>query len=139
MTLLQMLIQKAQGPTNNECWAWPSAFNNQGYGVVGKGRGAVLAHRMAWEARNGPVPTGLELDHLCKTKWCWNPTHLEPVTHQENSIRANAGAHNKAKTHCIKGHEYTPSNTYIYPGNGRRACKICRQAARVSYWKAIWN
>ena len=46
-----------------------------------------------------------------------------------------AAALNAAKTHCARGHEYTPANTYNYLGpNGKlcRQCRICRIASRES-------
>lgn len=48
----------------------------------------VLAHRYAYEMAYGSIPEGMELDHLCRNRWCRNPEHLEPVTHQENCRRA---------------------------------------------------
>jgi hypothetical protein len=30
-----------------------------------------------------------------------------------------------ARTHCLKGHEFTPENTYISPSGGNRTCKTC--------------
>jgi hypothetical protein len=83
------------------CWFWTGnvvtnprykqhkygqfTFNIKGrFGWKSKSR---AAHRIAYEAVHGPVPSGLELDHLCENKLCVNPEHLEPVTHQENVIR----------------------------------------------------
>lgn len=31
----------------------------------------------------------------------------------------------RSTTHCMRGHEFTPKNTYIYPSNGRRSCRQC--------------
>jgi hypothetical protein len=45
------------------------------------------AHRVYWERANGPVPDGLEIDHLCYTPACVNPAHMETVTHGENLRR----------------------------------------------------
>jgi hypothetical protein len=47
-----------------------------------------LAHIVYWEGEHGPVPEGLELDHLCRNPPCVNPAHLEPVTHQQNMQRS---------------------------------------------------
>lgn len=33
--------------------------------------------------------------------------------------------HNGLKTHCPRGHEYTPENTYVKPSTGHRDCRIC--------------
>lgn len=61
---------------------------------------------------------------------------FEPITPQPEPIpedeltarrRGAVGGHNKAKTHCPQGHEYTPENTYIDNKN-RRYCVACRKA-----------
>lgn len=71
------------------CWPWHAATFSNGYGeiwdpVAGKNR---LAHRRVYELLVGPIPEGLQLDHLCRTKACVNPAHLELVTSRENTIR----------------------------------------------------
>ncbi len=50
----------------------------------------VLTHRVMYEHWVGPIEVGLELDHLCRTKACCNPDHLEPVTRSENLLRYHA-------------------------------------------------
>lgn len=40
-----------------------------------------------YELLVGPIPPGLQIDHLCRNKICVNPAHLEPVTHRENLMR----------------------------------------------------
>jgi len=93
----------------------------------------VPAHRWAYERWVGPIPAGLQLDHLCRNRLCVNPEHLEPVTCQENVLRGNGTAARLARvTHCPKGHEYTDENTYLYQrgrlGQYHRACRTCRLA-----------
>lgn len=58
-----------------------------GYGSVSVNRRPYRAHRFYWEQVNGPLPKGLELDHLCRVRQCVNPAHLEAVTHPENVQR----------------------------------------------------
>jgi hypothetical protein len=69
----------------------------------------------------------LVLDHLCRNRRCVNPEHLEIVTSVENVMRGEGfGPKNAAKTHCDKGHEFTPENTYIRTrAQGGRECRAC--------------
>jgi hypothetical protein len=79
---------------NGECLDWLGALDRKGYGAFGIGsmrdgtRRTVRAHRFAYEATHGPVPKGLELDHLCRNRRCVRVEHLEAVTHAENLRRA---------------------------------------------------
>ncbi|WP_327421883.1 HNH endonuclease [Streptomyces sp. NBC_01230] len=78
------------GPAD-QCWVWTGATNDQGYGhlhIGGKGGSKLGAHRVSYELSVGPIPDGLEIDHLCRNTSCVNPQHLEPVTTQENNRRA---------------------------------------------------
>lgn len=106
------------------CWLWTGFIDKKGYGVIGIG-GKKLAkvHRYSYERFVGPIPCGLQLDHLCRVRHCANPHHLEPVTNRENVIRGFAAR--PARTHCKNGHEFTAENTYINP-RGNRECKPCR-------------
>jgi len=70
------------------CLLWLGRRNQWGYGMVAYNHTRYVAHRMAYELHVGPVPDGLELDHLCRNPSCVNPLHLEPVTHSENMKRA---------------------------------------------------
>src|SRR5438445_4296974 len=62
------------------CWEWPGGLI-RGYGQSGQTSPRGLVHRVVYEHFRGPVPEGLELDHLCRNRKCANFEHLEPVTH----------------------------------------------------------
>lgn len=79
-------------PSKHSCWRWNAAFYKNGYGKIGEGTRAgrnLLAHRVAYEFVLGDIPEGLDLDHLCRNRWCVNPYHLEPVTRKENLRRGD--------------------------------------------------
>ena len=107
----------------DSCWLWTSALSERGYAWFWADSRRFRAHRWIYELLIGPIPEGLEIDHTCCVRRCVNPAHLEPVTHQEN-IRRSIPAR-WAKTHCRRGHELTPENTYDYKGR-QRFCKTCR-------------
>ena len=120
---------------SGDCWIWTGSVTSGGYGsLLWNGR-ARQAHQVVYELLVGPIPDGLELDHLCRVRHCVNPSHLEPVTRRENVRRGvSPVAVNARKTHCKRGHEFTLENTYARP-DGARVCITCRrtQAMRRYY------
>lgn len=88
------------------------------------------AHRVAYELTRGPIPAGMEIDHLCRVRSCVNPDHLEAVTRGENLRRGRGKT--GAQTHCKRGHELTPENTYRYVNRRGYVCRHCRQCRRAA-------
>lgn len=110
-----------------KCLMWTaSAGTRNGYGRFWDGERYCVAHRFAYEIRNGPIPDGLEIDHLCERVKCVNFLHLEAVEHHENMRRFNANR--PAEQTCRHGHDWTSDNTYIN-SRGWRACRRCRSLA----------
>lgn len=82
---------KVEPEPNSGCWIWIGA-RTCGYGAIGRGtrsEGNIGAHRFAYLLLRGPIPLGLEPDHLCRLRCCVNPWHLELVTRRENSQRGD--------------------------------------------------
>ncbi len=115
------------------CWLWKGGHFNNGYALISIERRPKGAHRFAYELLVGPIPDGLQLDHLCRVRGCVNPKHLEPVTPRTNLLRgATKAAANAAKTHCMHGHEFTAENTVIMK-SGSRSCRECGRIRWRSY------
>lgn len=114
--LLQRTFVDDQG-----CWRWDGPVMPNGYGQANAWGKVWLVHRLAYTVMVGDIPTGLQIDHLCRVRNCINPTHLEPVTQAENLRRQGA-----AVRACPRRHEYTAENTYRGPdGKGLRRCRTC--------------
>ncbi len=106
------------------CHLWTGAPNSSGYGVFSlleRGRSAYPAHVLAFEmAEERFVAPDMEVDHTCLVKMCVRRSHLEEVTHAQNSQRANW------LTECARGHDLTnPANVSTRTWRNGRECKLC--------------
>ena len=123
------------------CWIWKRP-NGVGYGGFSVGGRTVGAHVASYEHFHGPVPPGHEVGHLCHDededcpggpqclhRRCVNPDHLQAQTRSENVRGGRAPRTNRARllsaSHCKRGHEFTPENTYA--GSSGRVCRRCRR------------
>lgn len=134
-------------PELGPCWLWTRALDKDGYGrFTYEGRPG-RAYRVAYQIFVGPIPDGLQIDHLCQVHACvkavadeHGPAHLEPVTQLVNVLRSEItmAGRNARKTHCLRGHPFDLLNTYWH--GERRHCRTCRaERDRQKYKKGLLN
>lgn len=131
--------EKVTRNSDDACWTWNAGVMSAGYGMFHPVKlQSVLAHRFAYEITIGPIAQGMHLDHtchndegcppgFCEHRLCVNPSHLEPVTSRTNVNRSHNS--NIRKTHCPKGHEYTPENVRLQVKKNTtcRKCITCER------------
>jgi hypothetical protein len=130
--------------TESGCWLWQGFVQKTGYGDVSyRGRQRRI-HRVMYEICNGPLIPGLDVCHSCDNPSCINPAHLWQGTTQENMRDASAKGriYLQRKTHCLRGHEFTPENTRVYGnrhGHTMRKCLECQRLRnrKSSDWKPM--
>lgn len=108
------------------CWLWQAAQNTMGYGCFATGRTSDLSHRLAYKDAHGPIPEGMTIDHLCRTRNCVNPDHLQVVTYEENNRRKKVVGGLDIGDECVNGHVLTPELLYRHP-RGHSECLECRR------------
>ncbi|MFE1452019.1 HNH endonuclease signature motif containing protein [Streptomyces olivaceoviridis] len=118
------------------CWLWTGSTQSNGYGYMKVNRKTVMVHRYVFETARGPIPETYTIDHVCHDpkrcdggvdcphRRCCNPDHLKAVPPGDNNTRDRCISRNGQKTHCKRGHAFTPDNTRIYK-SGSRACRRC--------------
>lgn len=115
------------------CWLWTaSKVPGTGYASFQVSSAKrVNAHRWAYEALVGPIPRGMQLDHLCRVRHCVNPAHLEAVPPVVNVRRGTSpGAEALRRTKCEMGHPYSQWGVFRAR---RRVCRLCRAAYARAY------
>ena len=118
------------------CWLWTAHKDRDGYGRFSLMGRDIPAHRFGYEFFLGPVPEGLQLDHIkerCASRHCVFYGHLDPVTSRENTMRGDGlAARFAAATQCIHGHPFAGENLRFEEGH--RRCRECGRR-RLREWK----
>lgn len=124
---------KAFPEPNSGCWLWMGAVTSKGYGHLWVDGKDVLAHRESYERKHGPIPPGLQGRHMCATRLCVNPDHIQPGTQSDNEAdkRKQPGwtqPRPPPKLFCKNGHpRYGPDADVWIEKNGVRHCNRCRR------------
>lgn len=145
------LTDKCEGRiiiTDEGCWIDQGYPAGRGYRQFCINGVRQYLHRAIYEALVGPIPDGWDLDHechnaaalrgdcdggICRHRSCVNPGHLKPKPHGQNLKDSpfTQCAINQSKTHCKRGHEFTPENTGIKKQTGTRYCRACNKMTKA--------
>lgn len=126
-TLPERFKKKVEIDHSTGCWIWVGARSGAGYGYWGVDCKPWRVHRYTYQHFVGSLIDGLVIDHICVRRICCNPEHLRQVTQSENLRNENSTCVLQAmKTHCVRGHEFTPENTSLQRGGTKRVCRACK-------------
>lgn len=132
-TPIEVRLMRRVEVQDDGCWLWTGATLPNGYGYIGRGGregGATYAHRVSYEAHVGPIPDGFHVHHSCRNRVCVNPKHLVALTPKQHGAFSDEAQ----RTHCPRGHAYTPENTRRF--RNKRQCRECRRIMRrAGLWK----
>ena len=119
-----------------ECVEWLGSKKANGYGELRVAGKTGYAHRRSYELFKGQIPSGTEIDHLCRNKGCVNPDHLEAVTRSENIKRMipYRPPYQLDREACPQGHAYDATTK-----QGYRYCKRCARDRQAKYIARKWD
>lgn len=130
----QPVAQRTAGVIKT-CVVWQGAIDVDGYGRLSVGNKWKQAHRIEWERAYGPIPSHLQVDHICRNRACININHLELVTRKENILRGlGPTAINARRKVCVHGHTLEGDNLRIR-WDGHRECIPCSRRRVNDYGK----
>lgn len=115
------------------CWIWQRNLTTLGYGLHIWAGTRRLAHRVVFEATRGPIPEGLQLDHLCRNPSCVNPDHLEPVTNAENQRRGKGTKLTADDVRAIRSMAGTMTHRELGKRFGVSGCHVTGIIGRKSW------
>ena len=102
--------------TEDGCWLWTGWRNHDGYGVYYSTDRTTFVHRLSYQMFVGEIPEGHTIHHTCQQRACFNPEHLQPLTHREHQFLHRA----EACPRCGQSDWYEP----------KHECRECRRRSR---------
>jgi hypothetical protein len=124
---IDRFFEQTEPEPNSGCLLWIAAVNQTGYGRPTYDGRQQLAHRVAWQIANGPIPAGMCVCHRCDIPACVNIDHLFLGTKRDNTHDMMVkGRHvtngMERRTHCKNGHQF---NGEKRRRDGARYCQQC--------------
>ena len=107
------------------CWLWTAARSGRDgqYGNFGVGYPKqMLAHRWSYENAHGPIPDGMQIDHICRVTLCVNPDHLRVVTNKQNHENIVAHADSRSGVRGVSWNKRQNKWEVQVGHNGQRHC-----------------
>jgi hypothetical protein len=135
--------ERVRKTSPDQCWEWTGSKNIYGIWCYWHPDGkwvSIEAHRYLWKIiLEREIPPGHNVHHVCESKFCVNPDHLELLTdaehcrrHKRTDFFFNLVEIGQA-THCLNGHEFTPENTYWDRSRKCRKCRTCYKISHLQY------
>ncbi len=139
-----MLMFASSNISDEHCYVYNGPLSS-GYGVISIDGIVYKVHRLS-----AAIFHNLDLNDEtqqvnhkvgCPNRNCWCPDHIYVGTQKQNmedkqqTDKAVTGLWGNAlnqtkRTHCPKGHEYTPENTRIQAGTNKRQCRECARLSK---------
>lgn len=129
-------VTETEGPLSTPCWITSYSTATRGYTRVRVGDHCLLCHRVTFEHFVGPIPEGLQLDHLCRVRNCVNPIHLEAVTSRENTLRGDSLTARLIRANICK-HGHPLDDAYFDAKRGMRRCRTCKNAGDLARYHRL--
>jgi hypothetical protein len=139
MDLVQKILQQTVVDNATGCFNWTGTVNTQGRAIAVYKKRSISAARALWMSlHNVQLTPDKFVCHHCDNILCVNPDHLylgDKFTNAQDKLkRGRHRTQNTGKTHCIRGHEFTPENTWVNKKTNMRLCRICQRLRSKKYY-----